>query len=61
MYLLALAFSAVLPLPNKSNAPAMRIDQSLQSGTLGISAKLRAWIQVEVGDDCGGIEALNMS
>src|SRR5688572_12691740 len=61
MYLLALALNAVLPLPNTSYAPARRTDQSFQSGTFGISAKLRAWIHGPAGSDCGGIEALKWS
>src|SRR5262245_52556806 len=58
MYLLAFALIAVLPVPNRSYAPARRIDQSSQFGTFGISGKLRAGIQMLAGADCAGTAAL---
>src|SRR5258708_30509433 len=60
-YLPALPLSAVLPVPNRSYAAAKRTAQSFQFGTLGTSAKLRAPIHVDAGDDSAGTDALKCS
>src|SRR3954451_23046893 len=60
-YLPAFAFSAVLPVPNRSYAPANRTDQSFQFGTFGMAGKSRAAIHVEAGADSAGISALKWS
>ena len=49
------ALIAVRPVPNRSYAPARRIDQSFQFGTLLIAAKSRAnGSQTVAAEDCAG-------
>src|SRR5262245_1446448 len=60
-YFPAFAFSAVLPSPVRSYAAARRTAQSFQFGTLAISGKFLATIQVDAADDSAGIDALKCS